>query len=136
MAMDWKKWMEAGRKPGVIREFVRFCVVGVVCTAIDAAVFYAVRRVAPYQAALVCGYLLSLVVNCFLTLRWTFACAPSVRRVAGIVGAHLVNLFVVRMGLMALAVGVCRLNDGVAYLPVVGISVVVNFVLVRLAAKA
>lgn len=38
-------------------EFVRFCIVGVIATALDAGIFYLVRLFAPYQVALVSGIL-------------------------------------------------------------------------------
>ena len=87
-----------------MRQFIRFCIVGGICALIDAAVFYAVRLIAPYQVALVSGYVISLSVNYLLTVYWTFRTRSSVRNLVGIVGAHMFNLFVVRMGLMYLFV--------------------------------
>lgn len=53
-------------------EFIRFCIVGVIATGIDAALFYAAKTIVPYQVALVIGYLTSLTVNYYLTTKWTF----------------------------------------------------------------
>ena len=111
--------------------FLRFCIVGAVCTALDAAIFYLMRSYVPYRIALVTGYVLSLVVNYFLTVYWTFKSSPTVRNAIGIVAAHLFNLFIVRMGLMYLFVDLIGMSDSIAYLPTLVISVVTNFVIVK-----
>jgi putative flippase GtrA len=113
------------------RQFVRFCIVGGICAMIDAAVFYIVRLFAPYQIALVSGYLISLSVNYFLTVYWTFKTTPSAQNLVGIIGAHMFNLFVVRMGLMYLFVEVFGLADSIAYIPMAIISAVTNFLVIR-----
>ena len=91
-----KEWLNRD----AVKELIRFCIVGVLCTALDSAIFYTVRLFAPYQVALVAGYLLSLIANYFLTIYWTFKSKPNTKNAVGIVAAHLFNLFVVRMGLM------------------------------------
>lgn len=113
------------------REFVRFCIVGGICTVLDATIFYVVRLFASYQVALVCGYCLSLIVNYFLTIYWTFKKKASVKNAIGVVGAHLFNLFVVRMGLMYLFVDCMGMDDKIAYVPTLLISMVTNFIVVK-----
>ena len=113
------------------RQFVRFCIVGGTCALIDAAIFYIVRLFAPYQVALISGYLISLSVNYFLTIYWTFRTTPSVHNLVGVIGAHMFNLFVVRMGLMWLFVEVFDMDDSVAYIPMSIISAVTNFLIIR-----
>lgn len=115
------------------KEFYRFCVVGVICTGIDACIFYLIRNVASYQVSLICGYCLSLIVNYLLTIYWTFRKAPSVMNAIAVVSAHLINLFVVRMGLMHVFIQIIGLNDRLAYVPTLMLSVVLNFLMVRLA---
>lgn len=112
-------------------EFIRFCLVGGLCTAIDAVLFYLVRMIAPYHVALVCGYLTGLVVNYFLTVMWTFRTRPTKKNAAGVILAHLFNLFAVRMGLMFLFVSVLSLNDRIAFIPTLCISVLTNFVIIK-----
>jgi len=114
-----------------VREFIRFCIVGVICTALDSAVFYTVRIFAPYQVALVSGYLLSLIANYFLTIYWTFQSKPNKKNAVGIIVAHLFNLFVVRMGLMYLFVDIMDISDKIAYVPTLLISVVTNFIIIK-----
>ena len=126
------KLLELYKKNVKIREFVRFCIVGGVCTALDSAIFYTVRLFAQYQVALVSGYLLSLIANYFLTVYWTFQSKPSTKNAIGIVAAHLFNLFVVRMGLMHLFVDMMNISDKIAYIPTLLISVVTNFLIIKL----
>ena len=118
-----------------LRQFVRFCIVGGTCAMIDAAVFYTVRLFAPYQIALVSGYLISLGINYLLTVYWTFRTESSVSSLIGIVGAHLFNLFVVRMGLMMLFVELLGIKDSIAYLPMAAISAVTNYLVIRTVVK-
>lgn len=113
------------------QEFVRFCIVGGICTVLDASIFYVVRLFAPYQVALASGYCLSLIVNYFLTIYWTFKKKASAKNALGVVGAHLFNLFVVRMGLMFLFVDCLGMDDKVAYVPTLLISMVTNFIVVK-----
>lgn len=120
---------------GELRQFVRFCIVGGTCMMIDAAVFYAVRLIAPYQVALAAGYLVSLSVNYLLTVHWTFRTEPSLQSLIGIIGAHMFNLFVVRMGLMTLFVELLGMKDSLAYVPTVGISAVTNYLVIRTVVK-
>ena len=117
------------------RQFVRFCIVGGTCALIDAAIFYIVRLFAPYQVALISGYLISLSVNYFLTIYWTFRTTPSVHNLVGVIGAHMFNLFVVRMGLMWLFVEVFDMDDSVAYIPMAIISAVTNFLIIRIVVR-
>jgi len=113
------------------KEFIRFCIVGGLCTVIDGCIFYTVRLVAPYQVALVCGYCLSFIVNYFLTVHWTFQQKANAKNAVGVVFAHIFNLFVVRFGLMHLFVSVLGISDQIAFFPTFGISVITNFLIVR-----
>lgn len=114
-----------------MHEFIRFCIVGFLCTAIDAALFYALRTVVPYQLSLICAYIFSLLVNYFLTVYWTFKVRPNFKNLIGIVSAHLFNLFVIRIGLMFVFVELMSVSDQIAYLPTLLISVVSNFLIIQ-----
>ena len=114
-------------------EFIRFCIVGVIATALDAAIFYLVRLFASYQIALVSGYCLSLIVNYLLTIYWTFKKKPSTGNLFGVIAAHMFNLFVVRMSLMWIFVNIMEIPDRIAYIPTLLISMVTNFLVVRFA---
>lgn len=111
--------------------FLRFCIVGTFCTGVDAAIYYVVRLFASYQTALFCGYCLSLCLNYCLTIHWTFKAKDSLKNGIGIVLSHLFNLFVVRMGLMYIFVNVFRLNDNIAYIPTLIVSVITNYLIIK-----
>ena len=114
-----------------LAEFIRFCIVGVIASAIDAALFYAAKTIVPYQVALVIGYLVSLTVNYYLTTKWTFKVRQTWTNLLGIISVHLVNLFVVRMGLMFFFVQQLGLNSNVAYVPMLIISVLFSFIAIK-----
>ena len=113
------------------QEFIRFCVVGVLCTIIDATIFYIVRTCASYPIALIAGYCLSLGVNYLLTIFWTFSAKPSVSNAVGVISAHLFNLFIVRMGLMCLFTDIMCINDRISYIPTLIISAITNFIILK-----
>ena len=118
-----------------MNEFIRFSVVGVICTALDFVIYYTIILFAPYQVALTAGYLLSLTVNYYLTIYWTFQSKPNKGNAVGIVSAHLFNLFIVRMGLMYFFVNTIGMSERIAYVPTLCISVVINFFLIRFVVK-
>lgn len=113
------------------RQFLCFCLVGAFSTLLDMMIFYLVRQVVSYNVALICGYCLSLIFNYILTIYWTFGAKSNLKNAAGFVSAHLFNLFVVRMGLMYLFVNQMGMEDKVAYLPTLAISVVTNFIVIK-----
>lgn len=55
-----------------LQEFIKFCVVGGLCTAIDSMVFYATYSFVGYKMALIFGFSLSIVVNYLLNIKWSF----------------------------------------------------------------
>lgn len=112
-------------------QFIRFCLVGAFATAVDAGLFYILRQWVPYQLSMMISYSLSLCVNIVLTLLWTFGICMNIRNALKIAVVHLFNLFVVRFGLMALFVTGMNINDKVAFLPTLFISVITNFVIIK-----
>lgn len=112
-------------------QFIRFCIVGIICTAIDACVFYLLRKFISYEIALIAGYVTGLLFNYILTIYWTFKAHPTISNVIGIITAHLINLFIIRLGLMKLFVDILKLNDNIAYIPMLAISVLCNYYMIR-----
>ncbi|MBQ5476564.1 MAG: GtrA family protein [Bacteroidaceae bacterium] len=126
-------------------EFVKFCIVGGISTGIDACIFFTVKQFACIfftvkqfiinMIALVSGYAISFIANYFMTVLWTFKSKPNKKNAIGVLAAHLINLFVVRFGLMHLFVEICKIDSNIAYIPTLLISIVASFILVRLAVK-
>ena len=129
-----RQWLSVTQKPQV-QEFIKFCIVGGLCTAIDAAIFFALHGWLGYHIALVCGYILSLIINYILNIYWSFKEKPSVKNAIGLVSAHLFNLFIVRMSLMWIFINIMGMSDSIAFLPTLAISMVTNFFIVRFAVK-
>lgn len=125
--------MAESNKRERVEEFVKFCIVGTICSGIDAVIFYLISSFTTYQVALISGYVAGLVVNYILTVYWTFSQKPSLKNAISVITAHLINLFVIRMGLMWFFVMVMRQSDKIAYVPTIIISVIVNFFMVRFA---
>lgn len=126
-----KALVRAYNKNNKIREFVRFCLVGGLCTLIDISIFYLFLLYTSYQISLICGYCLSLIVNYYLTIYWTFQKKANAKNAIGMISAHMFNLFVVRMGLMFLFVDCLLINEQIAYIPTFLISILTNFLIVR-----
>ena len=117
------------------QEFLRFCIVGGICTLIDAGVFYALHNYTGYRIAMIAGFSVSICVNYVLNIYWSFQENPTFKNAIGILAAHLFNIFVVRMALMWLFVDVTRLTDSIAYLPTLAISMMTNFIIIRFVVK-
>lgn len=111
--------------------FLRFCIVGGLATLIDACIYYLVKPFVNYQVAMVTGYMLSLVVNYLLTVFWTFKSKPTIKNGLGVLAAHLINCFIIRAGLLFLFVKEMRINDNIAYIIMLCISIPLNFLMVK-----
>ena len=114
-----------------IQEFIKFCVVGVVCIAIDSTVFYILHNWTGYRIAIVSGSACGLVFNYFANVLWSFKQETSIKNAVGIIVAFIVNIFIVRFSLMWLFINIAGLNEGVAFIPTLIISVITNFFFVR-----
>ncbi len=74
----------------------------------------------------------SLIVNYYLTTKWTFKVKQTWGNLIGIIAVHMVNLFVVRMGLMYVFVQMMGMSSDIAYVPTLCISVVFSFIAIKL----
>lgn len=118
-------------KNGKLREFIRFCFVGVVCTAIDAIVFLLFHGIVGYRIAIVTGFILSFGLNYLLNISWSFNVRQSKKNACGFIAAHLFNIFVVRWGLMFIFVDLGEINETIAYMTTLVFSVISNFFIIR-----
>jgi len=115
--------------------FLRFCIIGVICTGIDAGVFYALHELTGYRIAMICGFFVSLGVNYVLNMRYSFHVRPTVKNAIGFGIAHLFNIFVVRMSLMWLFIHLLTMSESSAFVPTLAISVVTNFLILQFIVK-
>ena len=121
--------------PQISCVFLRFCIIGILCTGIDAGVFYALHKLIDYRIAMTCGFFLSLGANYVLNMRYSFHVKPSAKNAVGFAMAHLFNIFVVRMSLMWLFIHLFAMSESWAFVPTLAISVVTNFLVLQFIVK-
>lgn len=121
------------RTKPVIKEFIRFGVVGVVATALHYGIYYLLQPFINVNVAYTAGYVISFIVNFYLTSYFTFGAAPSWKKLAGMGGAHLVN-YLLHIALLNVFI-YFGLSKAWAPIPVFAIAIPVNFILVRFVFK-
>ena len=114
-------------------EIIRFGIVGTTAAAIHYAIYWVLQHWINVNVAYTIGYVLSFLVNYWLTAHFTFHTSASVKNGFGFSGAHLVNylLHIVLLNIF-LWLG---LSNEVAPLCVFAIAIPVNFILVRFVFK-
>lgn len=115
------------------REFIRFGVVGVIATALHYGIYYFLKSVINVNVAYATGYIISFIVNFYLTSYFTFGTTPSWKKLMGMGGAHLIN-FLLHMVLLNIFLYL-GLSKTWAPIPVFAIVIPVNFLLVRFVFK-
>lgn len=117
----------------LIKEFVRFGLVGVTVTALHYGIYYLLQSFINVNIAYTIGYIISFAVNFYLTSYFTFGTVPSWKKLAGMGGAHLVNylLHIILLNVF-LYLGISKTW---APVPVFAIAIPVNFLLVRFVFK-
>ena len=117
------------------RSFIVFCLIGLLCTGIDAGVFYALHSTIGYRLAMVCGFCVSLGINYVLNMRYSFKVKPTTNNAIGFIFAHLFNIFAVRMSLMWLFIHLFFMSDSIAFVPTLIISVITNYLVLKYVVK-
>jgi putative flippase GtrA len=117
----------------IIGQLIRFGIVGTTAAAIHYAIYWILQHWINVNVAYTTGYILSFLVNYYLSARFTFREKTSVKNGIGFGGAHLTNylLHIVLFNLF-LSIGLSR---EIAPLAVLAIAVPTNFVLVRFVFK-
>ena len=117
----------------LVKEFIRFGVVGVLATALHYGIYYFLQSFINVNVAYTTGYVISFIVNFYLTSYFTFGTTPSWKKLVGMGGAHLVNylLHIILLNVF-LYLGVSK---AWAPVPVFEIAIPVNFLFVRFVFK-
>lgn len=117
----------------LVKEFIRFGVVGVLATALHYGIYYFLQSFINVNVAYTTGYVISFIVNFYLTSYFTFGTTPSWKKLVGMGGAHLVNylLHIILLNVF-LYLGVSKAWVPV---PVFAIAIPVNFLFVRFVFK-
>ena len=117
------------RQRTTLGEILRFAVVGVIATLIQAVVYWLLVGTLHYAIANTIGYIVSFVFNYIATTRFTFRVKSTARRGAGFVLSHVVN-YLLQTASLAFFVWL-GLSERLALLPMFCVCVPVNFLLVR-----
>ena len=127
------RWDVLGEENNKLREFVRFCIVGVIAAGIHYLVYFLLQLIDGgsvwLSIAYTIGYIVSLVCNFFLTTYFTFRSKVSVKKAAGFSFSHIVN-YTLHMVLFNLfnSLGINRL---IAPILVLMIAVPTNFTILH-----
>ena len=121
------------KKKETLGQIIRFGFVGALSTAIHLFIYWLLQHWINVNIAYSTGYILSFLVNYYLSAHFTFREHTSARNGAGFAGAHVFNYFL-QLGLFNffLWIGLHRL---VAPFAVLLIAVPTNFVIVRFVFK-
>ena len=121
------------KKKRIINEFIRFGIVGGLCTVLHYGIYYLLQLYINVNIAYTLGYVLSFMANFYLTSYFTFGTTPSWKKLIGMGGAHAVNyaLHILLLNIF-LRIGI---SQEWAPIPVFAIAIPVNFLLVRFVFK-
>lgn len=114
-------------------EVLRFGVVGVISTALHYSIYWVLQHWIEVNVAYTIGYVLSFLVNYYLTAHFTFHEKATKRNGVGFGGAHLFN-YCLQIALLNFWLWV-GLSKEIAPLGVYAIAVPTNFLLVRFVFK-
>ncbi len=114
-------------------ELVRFAIVGTTAAALHYGIYWVLQHWINVNVAYTIGYVLSFLVNYYLSAHFTFKAKTSAKNGIGFGGAHLVNylLHIVLFNFF-LWIGLSR---ELAPIAVLAIAVPANFVMVRFVFK-
>ena len=120
-------------KKETVGELVRFAIVGTTAAALHYGIYWVLQHWINVNIAYTIGYLLSFLVNYYLSAHFTFKAKTSAKNGIGFGGAHLVNylLHIVLFNFF-LWIGLSR---ELAPIAVLAIAVPANFVMVRFVFK-
>ena len=114
-------------------ELIRFGIVGVIAVVVHYAIYWVLQHWLNVNVAYTLGYLLSFLMNYYLSAHFTFREKTSAKTGIGFGGAHLVN-YLMHMLLFNFFLWL-GLSKELAPFAVLAIAVPTNFVLVRFVFK-
>lgn len=121
------------QKKDTLGELIRFAIVGTTSAGIHYAIYWILQHWINVNVAYTIGYVLSFLVNYYLTAHFTFKEKASTKNGIGFGGAHLVNYFLhIILFNFFLWIGLSR---ELAPIAVLAIAVPANFVMVRFVFK-
>ena len=113
----------------LIKQAVRFVIVGIAATAIPYGVYLLLRKWMGENIAFTIGYVISFIFNYLLTSLFTFKKKANLKNGIGFSFAHLIN-YSLQIGLLNLFLWL-GINAKICPIPVYCIAVPLNFVMVK-----
>ena len=120
-------------KREVLGEFIRFGVVGTLAVAMHYGIYWVLQHWIDVNVAYTIGYILSFLVNYYLSAHFTFKEKTSTKNGLGFGVAHMTN-YMLHMVLFNFFLWI-GLSREMAPIAVLAIAVPTNFVLVRFVFK-
>lgn len=121
--------VEAVEKKNGTRQFVRFCINGVIAAAIHYGVYFLLQFWIDLNISYTVGYLVSFVYNFFATNYFTFHTTPTWKNFVGFAGSHGVNYVLhIVLFIVFIHLGVHRL---IAPPLVMLVAMIVQFTILR-----
>ena len=114
-------------------ELVRFAIVGTTSAALHYGIYWVLQHWINVNIAYTIGYLLSFLVNYYLSAHFTFKAKTSAKNGIGFGGAHLMN-YLLHIVLFNLFLWIGHSRE-LAPIAVLAIAVPANFVMVRFVFK-
>ena len=111
------------------KRFIRFSIVGTIAWVILYAVYYLFLSLLGHTASYTIGYIVSFIVNYLLTVKFTFEVEASAQNGIGFIFCHVIN-WLLQLVLLNIFIYL-GMNNIIAPIPVMAISVPVNFLMVR-----
>jgi len=130
MKKDLKQRFEDNPKYG---QFVRFCINGCLAVLIQYVIYLLLIPYINEFAANTVGYIISFCCNFIITSYWTFHSRPSLKRLSGFGGSHIVNYFI-QQGFLGLYLWLGVPKEFAALLAM-GSAVPINFTMLRFVFK-
>lgn len=116
-------------------EIFRFVVVGIIATIIHYGTYYLFLKIKVQTTlAYSVGYLLSFILNFYLTITYTFKTKASIKKGIGFGTSHLIN-YILHVAFLNFYIYL-GFTDTLAPLPVYATVVPINFYLVRKVIKS
>lgn len=122
-------------------EFLKFILTGGTATAIHLIMFYTCKNILNIEnnIAYSLGYMISMIFNYMISLKFTFNESHSIEKAIRFIGAHLTNYCIQIVTLNVLPILFMtmqiKLNDNILPIITLLISTPINFFMVRIALK-
>lgn len=114
-----------------MQQFVRFCLMWVLATALYTGLVWLLGRWMSYQGSVVVSYTICLCLITPATILWSFRTRINIRNVAGVVWTYLLNIFVVKYKTMVLFAGVLHLSRYAASLLTIVICMLTSYFIIK-----